>query len=93
MRGWGDGHIGNQAALNLKEHVRVDVMGCVLVDNDICFRLRGDTGVRGGALVTIRNCAVYRSKLAVRMENAIENLRILNLGVGSDVQRKYVAVA
>lgn len=93
FHGWGDGQITDQAALNLKNHVEVDVVGCVLADNDIGFRLRGDTGERGGALVTIRDCAVYRSKLAVRMEDAIENLRILGLGIGEGVRRKYRIVA
>jgi hypothetical protein len=91
--GWGDGQIRNQAALNLKDHVEVEVVNCVLADNDIAFRLRGDTGDRGGALVAIRNCAVYRSKLAVRTEDAIENLRILHLGMGEGIERKYQTVA
>ncbi|HUT89217.1 MAG TPA: right-handed parallel beta-helix repeat-containing protein [Thermoguttaceae bacterium] len=93
FHGWGNGQITNQAALNLKNHVEVEVVGCVLADNDICFRLRGDTGDRGGALVTIRNCAVYRSKLAVRMEDAIENLKILGLGIHDGIERKYRIVA
>ena len=53
----------------------------------------GVTGDRGGALVTIRSCAVYWSKTAVRMEDAIENLHILGIGFGEGVQRKYRAVA
>lgn len=93
MYGWGEGQITNQAALNLKNHVQVDVAGCVLADNDICFRLRGDTGSRGGALVTIRDCAVYRSKIAVRMEDAIENLKIFNLGIGDGILRSYQTAA
>ena len=59
--GWGDGQIDTQAALNIKENVQVLIESCVLRDNDFCFRVRGDTGERGGALVTIRDCAVYRS--------------------------------
>jgi len=89
MYGFGDGQIVNQAALNLKNHVQVAVTGCVLADNDICFRLRGDTGSRGGALVSIRDCAIYRSKIGLRMEDAIENLRVIHLGVARDVQRPY----
>jgi len=87
--GWGDGQIANQAALNLKDHVQVTVEGCVFRDNDICFRLRGDTGERGGALVTIRDCAVYRSKIAVRMEDRIRDLKMLRLGIGPGIGRKY----
>jgi hypothetical protein len=91
--GWGEGQIDCQAALNLKNHVEVEVAGCVLADNDVCFRLRGDTGEVGGALVRLRNCAVYRSRIAVRMEDAIENLRIFNLGIGDGIQRKYQVAA
>ena len=92
MYGWGSGQITNQAALNLKNHVQADVTGCVLADNDVCFRLRGDTGKRGGALVTVQDCAVYRSKIAVRMEDAIENLKITRLGIGEGIGRKYQVV-
>ncbi|MFH1924586.1 MAG: right-handed parallel beta-helix repeat-containing protein [Planctomycetota bacterium] len=93
LYGWGDGQITNQAALNLKNHVRVEVVGCVLAENDIGFRLRGHTGDYGGAMVTLRDCAVYRSKIAVRMEDAIENLTIFNLGIGEGVERKYQTAA
>ena len=93
LYGWGDGQIGMLAALNLKNHVEVDVIGCVLADNDVCFRLRGHTGRYGGAMVNVRNCAVYRSKIAVRMEDAIENLKVLNLGIGEGIQRKYQTAA
>ncbi len=93
MYGWGEGQIANQAALNLKNRVEVDVIGCVLADNDICFRLRGTTGKHDGALVTIRDCAVYRSKIAVRMEDAIEDLKIFNLGIGEGIVRKYTVAA
>jgi hypothetical protein len=93
MYGWGDGQIVNQAALNLKNRVAVDVIGCVLADNDICFRLRGTTDKHDGALVTIRDCAVYRSKIAVRMEDAIEDLKIFNLGIGEGIARKYTTAA
>ena len=93
MVGWGDGQISNQAALNLKNHVQVDVIGCVLADNDICFRLRGDTGEYGGALVNVQDCAVYRSQTAVRLEDALENLKITRLGIGEGIQRKYQVVA
>jgi len=93
MYGWGQGQIVNQAAVNLKNKVQVEVSGCVLADNDICFRLRGTTDSHTGALVIIRNCAVYRSKIAVRMEDAIENLRIENLGIGNGIERKYTTAA
>jgi len=87
--GWGQGQISTQAALNLKENVNVTVENCVLRDNDISFRLRGDTGERGGASVTIRNCAIYKSKYGLRMEDRISHLKIYGLGFGKAVERKY----
>lgn len=88
--GWGNGQINNQAALNLKNHVEVTVEGCVFRNNEICFRLRGPSGDRGGARVTVRDCAVYQSNVAVRMEDKIRDLKILRLGIGPGIGRKYV---
>ncbi|HEX6983971.1 MAG TPA: right-handed parallel beta-helix repeat-containing protein, partial [Planctomycetaceae bacterium] len=48
LHGWGDGQISVQAALNLKERLNALVENCAFRDNDVCFRLRGDTG-RGNA--------------------------------------------
>jgi len=87
--GWRGGPITNQAALNLKEHVDVTIENCILADNEIAFRLRGDTGERGGAAVTIRDCAVYDSAVAARMEDRINNLKIHRLGIGDGVQRTF----
>ena len=87
--GWGQGQIKNQAALNIKENVSATIEGCVLRSNDICFRLRGDTGVRGGATVRIKNCAIYNSLVGIRMEDKVENLRIEGLAVGDGVKRIY----
>ena len=87
--GWGDGQIRVQAALNLKENIKATVENCVIRDSEIGFRLRGDTGKRGGALVNISDCAVYDCKIAVRMEDGIRDLKITNLGIAGDVKRKY----
>jgi hypothetical protein len=86
------GQIGNLAALNLKNHVQATVSNCVFRDNEICFRVRGGTGEYGGAHVTIENCAVYDSQVAVRAEDKIENLKINRLGIGEGIQRKLHAV-
>ena len=92
MYGWKQpGQIGNLAALNLKNHVQATVSNCVFRDNEICFRLRGGEGDRGGAHVTIDNCAVYDSVVAVRAEDKIENLKIKRLGIGHGIQRKLQA--
>jgi len=94
MYGWGDGQITHGSALNLKEHIEAVIVGCVLLDNDICFRLRGDSNddKRGGAHVTIRDCAVYRSNVGVRMEDAIEIVRIVNLGIAPDINQPFKSV-
>lgn len=90
--GWNQpGQIANLAALNLKNHVEVRVENCVFRDNEICFRVRGDTGEYGGALVSIDNCAVYDSSVAVRAEDRIENLKVRRLGIGPNVERPFVA--
>jgi hypothetical protein len=79
------------AALNLKNHVQARVENCVFDDNEICFRVRGGEGEYGGALVTIKNCAVYDSQVAVRAESGIRDLKIHRLGIGGGVQKKLVA--
>jgi hypothetical protein len=92
MYGWNQpGQVSNMAALNLKDHVQATVENCVLRDNEICFRVRGGEGERGGAQVTIRHCAVYDSRVAVRAEDRIENLKISDLGIGGGIQRKFHA--
>ena len=92
MYGWNQpGQMSNMAALNLKNHIEATVEHCVLRDNEICFRVRGGAGDRGGARVTIHNCAVYDSLVAVRAEDKIEDLKIKRLGFGDDVRRKFQA--
>jgi len=89
MYGWNQpGQIGDMAALNLKNHVEAVVQNCVLRDNENCFRVRGGKGEFGGAHVSIDNCAVYDSYVAVRAEDGIENLKIRRLGIGSGIARK-----
>lgn len=84
--GWNQpGQISNLAALNLKNHVEVLVENCAFRDNEICFRVRGGTGAYGGALVTIEDCAVYDSKVALRAEDGIRDLKVRRLGVGPGV--------
>ena len=92
LYGWNQpGQIGNMAALNLKNHVEARVENCLFRDNEICFRLRGGTGEYGGALVTIENCAVFDSQVAVRAESGIRNLKVRRLGIGPGIGRKLVA--
>ena len=90
--GWNQpGQIDNLAALNLKNHVEVRVENCVFRDNEICFRVRGGSGEYGGALVSIDHCAVYDSRVAVRAEDRIENLKVRRLGIGPNIERPFVA--
>jgi hypothetical protein len=92
MYGWNQpGQIGNLAALNLKNHVEARVENCVFRDNEICFRVRGGTGEYGGALVTIEDCAVYDSQVAIRAESGIRDLKVRRLGIGSGIGRKLVS--
>ncbi len=89
MYGWNQpGQIGNMAALNLKEHLQATIENCLFRDNEICFRLRGPTS-RGGALVTISDCALFDSQVGIRMESNIRDLKIRNLAFGAGVERKY----
>jgi hypothetical protein len=91
FHGWNQpAQIGNAAALNLKENVRATVERCIFRDNEIAFRLRGPTK-RGGAVVEIRDCAVYDGKVGVRMEDGVRDLKIRGLGFGPGVGRKYQA--
>jgi hypothetical protein len=90
--GWNQpGQMTNMAALNLKNHVEARVENCLLRDNEICFRLRGGADEYGGALVTIDNCLVYDSLVAVRAENSIRDLKINRLGIGASIKTKFLA--
>lgn len=88
MYGWNQpAQISNMAALNLKNHVQATVEHCVLRDNEICFRIRGNTGDEGGARVTLDHCAVYDSSVALRAEDRPEGLVVRRLGIGHSIER------
>jgi hypothetical protein len=85
LHGWNQpAQIGNVAALNLKENVDAEIRNCVFADNEIAFRVRGP-GSRGGARVTIADCAIYQTNLGLRVEDKVEKLAIHNLAFGEDV--------
>jgi hypothetical protein len=89
LHGWNQpGQIETLAALNIKENVHARIEHCLFRDNEVCLRLRGP-GTRGGALVEVRECALYDAKVGVRMEDQIRDLRLHRLGFGPGVQRKY----
>ena len=88
MHGWNQpAQIDNAAALNIKENVAAEVVNCVFDNNEIALRLRGPSA-RGSALVTIKDCAIYRTKVGVRGEDKIENLKINGLGFGDGVESR-----
>lgn len=92
LYGWNQpGPISNLAALNLKNNVAATIEHCLLHDNEIAFRLRGGDGEYGGALVTITDCAVYDSAVAIRAEDRIRDLKIQRLGIGSGVKSKLIS--
>jgi len=91
LYGWNQpSQIRNMAALNLKSHVDARVENCLFRDNEICFRVRGGTGEYGGAVVTIENCAVYNSQVAIRAEDGIL-LKVNRLGLGDGIAKRLVS--
>jgi hypothetical protein len=89
IHGWNQpGQVDNLAGLNLKENIQARVEHCLFRDNQIALRLRGP-GSRGGALVEVRDCAIYDGAVGARLEDRIENLKIDRLAFGAGVQRKY----
>ncbi|MFZ5832243.1 MAG: right-handed parallel beta-helix repeat-containing protein [Planctomycetota bacterium] len=88
MHGWNQpAQISVMAALNLKENVDAEVTNCVFFDNEVAFRVRGP-GQRGGAHVTITDCAIYDTATGVRAEDEIEILRISGLAFGEGVKER-----
>ena len=88
LHGWKQpAQITTIAALNLKEHLDAEITNCVFADNEVAFRVRGP-GSRGGAWVTIRDCAIYDTVVGVRAEDQIEKLVVEGLAVGDGVGAK-----
>ena len=77
-------YICNRAAFNRKENITAVFDRVTVYDSEIGFRLRGDTG-RGNADVTIRNAALYDLDSAIRSEDDLENLRLLNSTLGDGI--------
>lgn len=89
LHGWNQpSQIQNRAALNLKEHIEAEITNCVFDDNEIAIRARGP-GSRGGAHVTVKDCAVFHTEVAVRAEDKIEHLEIVHLGFGPGVISRF----
>jgi hypothetical protein len=88
--GFRGGLINNMAAFNLKEYVDATVDGVTVSDSEIAFRLRGPTV---GARVLVKNAVVHDVATAFRYEDNIQNLRVWNSTVGSNVSRAFHAAA
>ncbi len=93
---WGfrGGLIGNMAAFNLKENVRVHLDQVTVNNSEIAFRLRGQTDSRPrGAQVTMSNTLIYDVDTAVRYEDRIDVVRMDNITVGGDIGRAFQNVS
>ena len=91
---WGfrGGLIDNMAAFNIKEHVEATFDAVTVHASEIAFRVRGATSTApAGAWVTVRNAVVHDTGTAVRYENDIERLRIVNSTIGRNVPRAFRA--
>jgi len=87
--GWNQpAQISNAAALNLKENVDAQIERCLFQDNEIAVRARGP-GPRGGARVTLVDCAIFDTKTAIRAEDGIEVLKLLRVGFGGRIERRF----
>jgi len=91
---WGfrGGLISNMAAFNLKENIDAVLDRVTVFESEIAFRTRGP-GSNGGAWVTIRNAVVYDVDKAVRYEDDIEKLALLNSTLGRDVLAAFQAAS
>lgn len=88
LHGWNQpAQIDNVAALNLKENVDAEVTRCVFQNNEIALRVRGP-GSRGGAHVSITDCAIYDTQTGIRAEDKIDYLKVQGLGFGGDIRQQ-----
>lgn len=81
------GAISNQAVFNVKENVDVTIDGVTVFDSEIAFRLRHP------ALVTVMNAVVHGCDTAVRYEDGIADLGILNSTFGGGLGRAFNAAS
>ncbi len=82
IHGWKkDGFINNKAALNLKEKINAVIDNVTVYDSEIGFRIRG---TRGNANVTIQNSHIYNCEYAVRSEDNLSNLNIVDSVFGEN---------
>jgi hypothetical protein len=87
------GGISNMAALNMKEKIEATIDRVTIYDSEIAFRLRGITSTTPGAWVKIKNAVVYDVDKAVRYEDNVESMSILNSTFGRQVTLGFQDVA
>lgn len=75
--GFVPGYISNRAAFNIKEQVECTMNAIRVYNNEIAFRLRGDTG-QGSAHVTLMNVVAFENDKTFRTEDDVEILHIYN---------------
>ncbi len=90
--GFEPGYISNRAAFNIKEQVDCQMEGITVYNNEIAFRLRGDTG-RGSAWVSLINSVAFNNEKVFRVEDGLEKLIIYNstFDAGTGIYFKKVA--
>jgi hypothetical protein len=79
--GFVPGYIGNRAAFNIKEKNETLIENCILHDNEIAFRLRGDDS---SAHVTMINCIAYDNIKLIRAEDNLKKLHVYNCTFGQN---------
>lgn len=87
--GWNGDLIDNPSALNLKEKIEAVVDGNTLHGNQVACRLRGRSQ-DAGAHVTVMNNVFHDNQVALRYEDGIQNLHVLNNTFGADNDRFFV---
>ena len=75
--GFVPGYISNRAAFNMKEQIECNMNAIRVHENEIAFRLRGDTG-NGSAHVTMMNVVAYENDKTFRTEDNVELLHVYN---------------
>jgi parallel beta helix pectate lyase-like protein len=83
----------NIAAFNLKENIDALVDGAIVHDSEIAFRVRGPGSTGSGAWVRIQNAVIHDVSSGFRYEDNIENLKIRNVTIGSNVTRPLLAAS
>lgn len=74
-----NGFINNRAAFNMKEKIEAVFDGVTVYNSEIAFRLRG---TRGNANVTLKNAVIYDCDKAIRAEDNLSNLKVMNSTFG-----------